>query len=217
MKIETIVCGSINTNSYILYDEKNLEGVIIDPAEGKPIMSFMERNSLRIKAILLTHGHYDHIEGIPYIIEKASDIPIYIDKNDEDCLTNPEWNGSFNTGNPVSVDNVKEVLDYNDELKLGNFHFNVFSFPGHTPGSVVLKYDNILFSGDFIFKGSVGRTNYFRGSHKSMIESLKRFVDIFSKIDSDLHIFPGHMESTKLSYELQHNPFLVRIINNSNE
>lgn len=215
MKLETIVCGRILTNSYVLYDEFD-KGVVIDPASGKLILNFVDKNLLHIQAILLTHGHYDHIEGIPDILDRFKGIPIYIDSNDKNCLFDPKWNGSFDTDTPVVIENADNVLDYGDELSLGNFSFKIYKFPGHTSGSVVIQYENNLFTGDFIFKGSVGRTNYFRGSHQSMKESLNKFLSIFGKSGTDFKIFPGHMEPTTLTYELEHNPFLVRIINGSN-
>jgi len=107
-------------------------------------------------------------------------------------------------------------LDYDEEVRLGDVCFKIYRFPGHTPGSIVLQYENNLFSGDFIFKDSIGRTNYYRGSRESMMESLHKFCNIFGRIDDDLKIFPGHMETTTLLHELKHNPFLIRIINDSN-
>jgi glyoxylase-like metal-dependent hydrolase (beta-lactamase superfamily II) len=214
VKLETIVCGRIYTNSYILYDDFN-RCFIIDPASGKPILDYINENSLKIQAILLTHGHYDHIDGIPDILNSFKDIPIYIDEDDKNCLFDPLWNGSFDTDALVIIANANKVLNYEKDLKFDNASFKVFKFPGHTPGSVVLQYEKMLFTGDFIFRGSVGRTNYYRGSSRSMMESLNKFIEIFGNINYDFKIYPGHMESTTLSYELLHNPFLVRIINSN--
>ncbi|MDD5689055.1 MAG: MBL fold metallo-hydrolase, partial [Caldisericia bacterium] len=168
MKLETIVCGRISTNSYILYDDFN-RGVIIDPASGKPILDFINSKSLKIQAILLTHGHYDHIEGIPDLLNSFKDIPIFIDEDDKNCLFDPVWNGSFDTETPVIITNAKRILNYEKDLKFDNLTVKVLKFPGHTPGSVILQYEKMLFTGDFIFKGSVGRTNYYRGSSRSMM------------------------------------------------
>lgn len=214
MKLETIVCGRISTNSYILYDDLN-RCFVIDPAFGDPILDFINRKSLKIQAILLTHGHYDHIEGIPDILSHYKDIPIYIDEDDKNCLFDLKWNGSFDTDAPVVIANANNVLNYKKDLKFDNISFKLFKFPGHTRGSVVLQYEKKLFTGDFIFRGSVGKTNYYRGSSRSMMESLNKFIKIFGNINEELKIYPGHMEPTTLSYELLHNPFIVRIIDSN--
>jgi len=216
MKIKTIICGPIFTNSYVLYDEINRKCIIFDPAEGEPIVDFVKEKKLKIEAILLTHGHFDHISGIPFIIKTFGLIPIYVHKEDFECLFNPELNGSLDMGEDTEIEIPrKSVFTIGDRLKIDNFNFNIHNFPGHTPGSIVIETSSTLFTGDFLFKETIGITNITRGSYIEMRNSLIKFREIYEKSTINYTILPGHTDSTSLYHELNNNIFLVRITKNS--
>ena len=215
MKIKKIICGPIFTNSYVLYDDLQHNCVIFDPADGTPIADFVEEKKLRIESIILTHGHFDHISGIPHIIKKYGSIPVYIHKEDIECLFSPELNGSLDTGEDTNIEIPSKIVHTVEEkLSIDNFNFNIYNFPGHTPGSIVIETNSTLFTGDFLFKETIGITNITRGSYIDMRNSLIKFREIYEKSTINYIILPGHTDSTDLYSELNNNTFLVRINKN---
>jgi hydroxyacylglutathione hydrolase len=214
MFIYRIPCGPIQTNSYLL--EKTPENLcwVIDPAEGEPIISLMQQHQLTLSGILLTHGHFDHILGIKDLLDFQPNCPIYINPFDKDCLFNAEMNGSTNFFNAFSLDLSTTILPYSQELNLGGEIYQIIETPGHTPGSITLMNKDSLFTGDFLFKETIGRTDFQRSSPRDMQESLRKMILLLKNQKEEITVYPGHYETTTWLSELQSNPFLVRIAKN---
>jgi hydroxyacylglutathione hydrolase len=209
MKIKMIACGPISTNSYVLCHGS--EAVLIDPAEFRPIHQFVQEQGLVPQAILLTHGHFDHMLALPELRKAYPSLPIYIHPEDKALLYDASQNGSMMFASACALSAEEGVEDYPASLAFSFGEIKIASYPGHTPGSILLELDKDLFTGDFIFKESIGRTDFSRGSPKDMQESLKRFVERYYAQADSIHLYPGHGDSTTLAHELQFNPFLDRI------
>lgn len=196
MEIITVKVGILQTNCYIL--KQDGFAVIIDP--GAKVQRILDHlGDAKPLAILLTHGHFDHIGAINDLLAVHS-LPIYLHPDDEDLLKDPQLNYSFPKRFVVEV----ETLPYPSTLNLGPFSFEVIETPGHTEGSVMLKIDDHLFSGDTLFKLSVGRTDLKTGNPIHMRQSLRQI----KTMHGPLTIWPGHDEPTTLADELRENPYL---------
>lgn len=208
MKIKTIPCGPISTNSYVIHQDS--EAVLIDPAEFKPIHQFLQDQQLLPKAILLTHGHFDHMLALPELRKAYPELPIYIHPEDKALLYDASQNGSVMFASACVLSSEEKVDDYPASLSFSFAEIKIACYPGHTPGSVLLELGDDLFTGDFIFQESIGRTDFSRGSPKDMQESLRRFCTTYHDC-KQIRLYPGHGEHTTLAHELQFNPFLDRI------
>ena len=204
MKCYTIVLNPLQTNCYLL--EKNNHVIIFDPSMdiGNDMSSLLAKikDDWTIDAIVLTHGHYDHISAVDALYELYQP-EIFIHQNDLEYLSNPILNASafmnehFVLESPVTT--IKE-----GPLKIGEFEFEVVLTPGHTPGSISLFIDDFAIVGDCIFKNSIGRTDLPGGSS----EDMKKSLDYFKSLSKDYQLLPGHGDRTKLSVEKIMNPFL---------
>jgi len=210
MKTITLPCGPLSTNTYIVYDQQ--KAVVIDPADFNIVWKSLTDKKLELTGILLTHGHFDHILALPELRKQIPDVPIYIHPGDECLLYDAHANGSIAFIGACQLPETEKVNHYETLLSTAIGEITVVSVPGHSPGSVILECGNILFTGDFIFKGSIGRTDLASGSPKDMHESLIRFVDLYRDRANDFRIYPGHRETSTLAHELKTNPFLDRII-----
>ena len=202
MKIERYVVGIFQTNTYLLSIDN--ECILIDPASKaeKMIDILGERKLL---AILLTHGHFDHIKAVDDLYKKYK-CPVYISKEDE-ILSRDRTQGetfSIPIANTITVPEnfLKEGL-----MEIGPFKFEVIFTPGHTKGSVCYRFDNELFTGDTLFKNSAGRTDLFSSSDRDLKSSLR----ILKSIEDNLNIYPGHDELSTLDEEKINNPYLIYI------
>ncbi len=206
INIKTIPTGYLKTNTYIINDENNL-CVIVDPGGGfEKIKNYCEEQNLVVKAILLTHGHFDHILAVNKLKLEFSNINIYIHELDEKMLSG-EWNLASEMG--LSFEPIfggKTIVD-GECIDIGSMSFEVISTPGHTQGSVCyLLNKEYLFSGDTLFYSTYGRTDFYGGSVLDMKSSLKK---LFS-LNGDFTVYPGHMQQTSLDYERKNNEiFLV--------
>ncbi|MDP8260621.1 MAG: MBL fold metallo-hydrolase [Candidatus Gygaella obscura] len=201
MILEKLVLGSYFVNCYILGNEHSKEAVIIDPgAEFKKIDSVIKKKQLLPTAIINTHGHLDHIQE-----DDSFKVPVYIHSQDRDCFTDPKKNLSAFFGAPFIVNSKAQLLEDGQVITLAGFKFEVIHTPGHTRGGICLKVDGLLFSGDTLFAGSVGRTDFPGADAKILIESIKSKLLV---IKDDLKVFPGHGQDTSLELERQTNCFL---------
>ncbi len=196
MDIKTVKVGILQTNCYVL--SKNGKAIIIDPgAKAERILQAVGENELI--AILLTHGHFDHIGAINDIMTQYT-CPIYINEDDQALMSDPQLNYSF----PKRFTVLQPTLPYPSTLTIGEFKFDVLDTPGHTDGSVCLIIDNVMFTGDTLFMQSVGRTDLRTGNPTKMKQSLRKL----KAIDHDYVVYPGHDESTTLNEEKAHNIYL---------
>ncbi len=196
MLIKTIPVGQLEANCYIVTDEKTLGCAVIDPGdESNTIMDYIEDNHLTVKAILLTHGHFDHTGAVRAVHEETG-APAYICR--KDVQTTPrvpfmelsgDWIAYYDDGDTVDVDGL---------------HFEVMATPGHSLGSVTLRCGDALFTGDTLFHGSCGRTDLPGGDMTMLLESLRTLT----KLEGDLEVYPGHMEATTLDRERASNYFV---------
>ena len=206
MKIEKFVTGIISTNCYIVTNEETKETVIVDPANlSKAMIGYIEEEELVIKAILLTHAHFDHIMGIDKVIDRYGEMPVYVEESDLELLHTPSMNESTVYTNGYSYPGG-DVIHDGDVLHLIGEDFRVIHTPGHTAGSCCyyLPEEEVLFSGDTLFAQSVGRTDFPTGSGTDMQASVKRLL---KELPETTRVCPGHNEETTIGYEKRYNPF----------
>lgn len=198
MKVKMMQVGPIGTNCYILEDEKAHVAAIIDPGdEADRILSVMQEEDASVEYILLTHGHYDHTTAVPELHKAYPQAKIYIHQADA--------NGAGSRLFPLAGQ-VEGLLAYDegDTLTLGSLTIEVLHTPGHSKGSVTLRVEDVLFTGDTLFAGSCGRTDLPGGDPMEMLASLRRL----GRLEGDYTVYPGHMDSTTLACEKQYNPFI---------
>ncbi|MCL2125102.1 MAG: MBL fold metallo-hydrolase [Oscillospiraceae bacterium] len=198
MLIKTLPVGHLETNCYIATDESTLKCAVIDPgAESNVILDYIESNNLAVEAIFLTHGHFDHTLALEAVME-ATGAPAYINENDIDS-------GAQYT--PYPLKDIVGLHKYKegDAFNVGGLVFRVIETPGHSPGSVTLLCESVLFTGDTLFRGSCGRTDFAGGDMEQMMVSLKRLSDL----DGDFEVYPGHADSSTLGRERTFNHYVI--------
>ena len=208
------VFAEFGTNSYIIWDDKSLETIIIDPASAdNAFEKFISKKNLKPKYLINTHGHLDHIGGNEYI-KKVFEIPIVIHQNDAEMLINSKLNLSEVVGTPILSPKADILITEKDNnLSLGGYKILAIHTPGHTKGSICLLIDNILVSGDTLFYESIGRTDLPNGSFDEIVTSIQK--KLFTLPDEIL-VLPGHGEETTIGDEKVGNPF-VGILSQFNE
>ncbi len=204
MKIRNIIVGPIQSNCYIVYDEKSLDALVIDPGEeaGK-IMREIEEGHLKVHYIVCTHGHFDHIGAVAEI-KKKTGAKVAINKNDIELYRHArEFAASwgFYIDQPPDPD---LLVEDGDEFVAGSLQFRVLITPGHSPGGICLYGNGVLFTGDTIFEGSVGRTDLYGGD----VEELKKSFERLILLPADTEIFPGHGSSSTIRKEKATNFFI---------
>ena len=206
LKVEQLVLGPVSTNCYFALNQETKELLIIDPAD-QPERIFqkaaqMEGNPV---AILLTHGHFDHITAAEAVRDRY-DIPVYACPLEAEMLWEPSVNMTQYYGRPVSMKADKTPSDL-EVFEAAGFKVQMIFTPGHTKGSCCyyFKDEDVLFSGDTLFHGSVGRTDFPGGSSAQIVERLHRLVDA---LPEDTVVYPGHDTSTTIGYEKRYNPFV---------
>ena len=168
-------------------------------------MGHIKSEGLQVEAILLTHGHFDHIMGIGDLRREFS-VPVYAHEGDRETLLDPSLNLSISYTDGYTFDGATYVRD-GQTLELAGASFQVIHTPGHTPGGVCyyLENEKVLFSGDTLFQNSVGRTDFPNSSMSDLIRSLREKV---MALPDDVKVYPGHMGETTIGHERKHNPFI---------
>ncbi len=204
MKIEKLDRNRYAVNSYVVYDENTKDAVIIDPAVNFiQIEQFVSDNQLKPLAILLTHGHIDHIADTVLTKEKYS-IPVYVHVRDHEMVMRHELNLANHFGYPNFQFEADHLMRDGDEITFGTLTFKVIHTPGHTKGGVCLQIENHLITGDTLFKGSMGRTDLYGGNDDHMTESLRKLM----QLPEELIVHPGHGGDSTIGLEKQTNPFV---------
>lgn len=204
LNIQQFIIGPFQSNCYIITDSDTNECIIIDPGEPiKEIPNFISLHKLKPKYILLTHCHLDHIGGADFLREKYN-IKLCVSKDDSKMLSDTYLNLSEENYMEIKIKPADIILNGGDELKFGNKIVSVISTPGHTAGGLCFLVGNVCFTGDTIFKDSIGRTDLPTSDYESLISSIKNHL--FTLNDSVI-LFPGHGGKTTIGYEKSNNPF----------
>ena len=202
LAIRMMVLGPVQTNCFFLINEDTKEVLIIDPADrAQKIIEWINSEGLKPVAILLTHGHFDHIMGMAGV-KNEYHIPVYASKDEVEVLANPQLNVSTMMGAYISL-TADELFADGDVLELAGMKLKVISTPGHTIGSVCfyMEEEKVLISGDTLFEASVGRSDFPTGSSRQLIESIKTRLFV---LPDDTDVFPGHGGTTSIAYEKAH-------------
>lgn len=209
MKIERLVLGSYQTNSYIVrVDDSSRDCLVIDTGlEAGGPADFLLANKLEPVAVVFTHGHIDHIGGLVSLREQFEGIKVYIHRLDGDKITGDPSNMALVSGVDFITDPAEVILEDGDIVEEAGISFEVLHTPGHTPGGISLhcESERVIFSGDTLFAESVGRTDFPGGSMTELIESIRSKLLHFS---DDTVVYPGHGPSTTIGHEKKNNPFL---------
>ncbi|MBQ6696830.1 MAG: MBL fold metallo-hydrolase [Lachnospiraceae bacterium] len=207
IRIGRMVLGSCQTNCYFIYEAESKKAVVVDPADnGAQIYSALQRNGFNIEAILLTHGHFDHIWGSKELRELSGAMIYALDEEKVLC-ENSRNNVSEYAGRAYTVVPDEYVRD-GAELVFDGITFKVIATPGHTIGSCCyyIEEAGMLISGDTLFLESTGRTDFPTGSMSSIVRSIREKLFV---LPEDTKVYPGHMDSTTIGHEKKYNPFVA--------
>ena len=193
--------GAYEANCIILWDDS--VALVVDPGQdAEDILAFLSARSLELKAVLLTHGHFDHVNGIPGLLAANPETPVYMHPSDWVMFGHPmnrnppDYPG---TDRPADLRDIREIV-----ADFPSFGFKVIETPGHTPGSVCIMSGDLLLSGDTLFAGSCGRTDFPGGSMADMRKSLATLAGL----PPGTAVVPGHGPSTTIGHEIANNPFM---------
>ncbi|KXB91387.1 MBL fold metallo-hydrolase [uncultured Megasphaera sp.] len=205
MKYDVTVLGPVMTNCYIVYDTETMEAMVIDPSWScETIAENLQRLGVTLKRIVLTHGHADHIGALQDLRQRYQ-VPVYVGAGDKDLITNSRNNMSLFVGKEIVCDSPDYIAEDGDIIAVGKLQFKVITTPGHTPGGICLYGSRTLFSGDTLFRYSVGRTDLYGGAWETLLQSINDKLMVLP--DSTL-VLPGHGPATTIGEERTGNPYL---------
>ena len=198
MIIKAIPAGIYDANCYIVMDEKTKDAVVLDPGgDGEMLERAIKDMGANVKSILLTHGHMDHVGGVEYLSDKLN-VPFYISKIDEEYMEKDNY--VFG-----SIRNANGYLEDGNELSFGSLNIKVIATPGHTKGGLCFLIEDKLFTGDTLFQGSIGRTDFIGGSFPEIINSIKTKL---LPLGDEIEVYPGHGPKSSIGYEKGYNMYL---------
>ena len=207
MKITCMPSGALGVNTYLVVDENTKEGFIVDPGGYNPKLTKKVRDEgIAIKYIVLTHGHADHISGVNEHLDDFPDAKVVVHTNEKPMLEDPRENQSLMFGSAQTVKGDIFVND-GDELEVGDLKLKFIFTPGHTPGGmcIYVESEDVLFSGDTLFRQSIGRTDFPGGSFRDLADAVH--TKLFILPDQTV-VLPGHMGQTSIGFEKENNPFV---------
>ncbi len=205
LEVIRIPAGIYAANCYLVFDEQSKEGIVIDPGgDVDDIMAKIEELKIKIKYIVLTHGHGDHIAGVEEL-KFHTNAPVAVHRDDEPLLKDGNKNLSSKMAMGTVEFNPDILLDEGDTIDFGSFKAEVIHTPGHTPGGISLKIEDSLFTGDTLFAGSIGRTDFEYSSFEDIMSSIRNKLLGFP---DETKVYPGHGPSTTIKMEKQINPFI---------
>lgn len=205
MRIKTFIVGPFQMNAYIIADEKSAECALVDPADDiQSILQYVQENKLIAKAMLVTHGHLDHIRFISQI-QRQLQVPLYMGQKDLPLLESLAGQGRMFNLDVADPPKVDIFLDETQTLKIGNQEVRFLHTPGHSPGSYSFLINGNLFAGDVLFKDSIGRTDLYGGDYTVLMRSIS---DKFLTLPDETTVYPGHGPATTIGREKRNNPFL---------
>ncbi len=208
LKVGCIVLGMLENNCYFVHREGEYDAIMIDPsAQGDKLFTRLREKGLTVKAILLTHGHFDHIMGVNEM-RNVSGAKVYAMEDEVKLLSDPEINSSYKVGKSYTV-KPDVLLHDGDTVTVGGMDLKVIKTPGHTAGGCCFysEEDGVLFSGDTLFYESVGRTDFETGNVRELKQSLAKLFEL----PDEVKVYPGHGEFTTIGHEKMYNPFAAGI------
>lgn len=210
MKVETLILGDYETNSYILTaDDVTKDCLIIDTGLApEPLIDYLKSNNLTPQALILTHGHADHIMGVNVLRENWGDIKVAIHKADAEMLTRPARNMSLLAGSAFKTEPADILIDEEGAIEFASLKFDILHTPGHSSGGICLysSEHGVVFVGDTLFASSIGRTDLHGGDYNTLIASIKQKLLV---LPPKTRVFAGHGPETTIEVEMRTNQYLV--------
>ena len=204
IRVETTADGQFSTNSYLVMDEDTHDAVIIDANfEPRLIVELARKTGAEVKAVLLTHTDVDHIAGLPALLEEFGEVPVAVHHTEQAGLEEgkplrSEWD--------VEGPRIPNLPSLDERSRAGSLDFEVLHTPGHSPGGVTLRIGNLLFTGDALFAGSIGRSDFRNSDGQALIEGIKSRLLC---LPDDYVVYSGHGPATTIGREKRSNPFLT--------
>lgn len=201
MQVKALEVGYFQTNCYVVFDENTMDAAVIDPgADSNKILDYLEEHKCNVRAYLLTHAHFDHCQGLEAVME-ARPAPLYMSQLDVGVdIGNWYFGIRWELEPPEDTHYVSE----GDVIEAGSLRFDVFETPGHTPGGLTFRCQDALFTGDTLFRRSIGRYDLPSSSARELANSLEKLRDL----PGNYEVFPGHESATELDYERRFNHYM---------
>lgn len=204
MKFKRIMAGIYAANCYIVWDDETKDGFVVDPGgDVDDILKIVHENSIKIEGILITHGHVDHVGGV-HELKKVYDVPVYLNNKDKQRILNKDYIFELEE---EEINTLKDAIDIEDGtvIKIGNMEITCLETPGHSPGGMSFKLENVIFTGDTIFLGSFGRCDLPGGDINALVSSIKSKIFVQ---DENTVLLPGHGKETSVKSEKNSNPIV---------